>query len=140
MTSSKRKPQSPRRPAKPRPRFPRSALSLLRDSRMLGIRAGKEPHRFTGIWFVVVNDRVFVRPWYDNPSGWHRAISIDPRGTILVSNREIPIRARKTRSERLFDAVDAAYAEKYTTKASLKWVKGFSLPRRRKTTTELLPR
>ena len=37
-------------------------------------------------------------------AGWHRAFSSDPRGTILVSNREIPVRARKTRGERLFDA------------------------------------
>ena len=139
MTKSRQKRRPARRPAKTRPRLLPSVLSLLRDSRMLGIRAGKEPHRFTGIWFVVVKGRAFVRPWYDKHGGWHRAFSSDPRGTILVSNREIPVRARKTRGERLFDAVDAAYAEKYNTRASLKWVKGFSLPRRRKTTTELLP-
>ncbi len=114
-------------------------LSLLRNSRMLGIRAGTEPHRFTGIWFVMAGDRVFVRPWYDKPTGWHRAFANEPRGTILVSGREIPVRARKTRGDRLFDVIDAAYADKYDTKASLKWVRGFSLPRRRKTTTELLP-
>ncbi len=107
---------------------------------MLGIRAGTESHRFTGIWFVMVGGRVFVRPWYDKPRGWRRAFLGEPRGTILVSGREILVRARKTRGERLFDSVDAAYAEKYTTKASLEWVRGFSLPRRRKTTIELLPR
>jgi hypothetical protein len=106
---------------------------------MLGIRAGREPHRFTGIWFVMVGGRVFVRPWYDKHEGWYRAFLRDPHGTISVSGREIPVLARKARGERLFDAVDAAYAEKYDTKASLKWVRGFALARRRKTTTELLP-
>ena len=107
---------------------------------MLGIRAGTEPHRFTGVWFVVVGGRVFVRPWNDKPGGWYRAFLREPRGTISLSGREVPVRARKTRGERLFDAIDAAYAAKYDSKASLKWVRGFSLPRRRKTTTELLPR
>jgi hypothetical protein len=107
---------------------------------MLGIRAGLEPHRFTGIWFVLVRDRLFVRPWNDRAGGWHRAFSKEPRGAILVYGREIPVRARSARGERLFDAVDAAYASKYYTKASLKWVRGFSLPRRRTTTTELVPR
>jgi hypothetical protein len=107
---------------------------------MLRVRAGSDDHRFTGIWFVLVGDRLFVRPWNDEPGGWRRAFLSHPLGAILVSEREIPVRARQARGERLFDAVDAAYAEKYDTKASLKWVRGFGLPRRRNTTTELLPR
>lgn len=39
---------------------------------------------------------------------------------------------------RLLDAVDAAYAVKYHTSASRKWVRGFARPRRRATTVELL--
>ncbi len=106
---------------------------------MLGIRAGTEPHRFTFIWFVVVGGRVFVRPWNDKNKGWYRALLREPRGALLAHGREIAVLARKARGERLFDAVDAAYAEKYDSKASLKWVRGFALARRRKTTTELLP-
>jgi hypothetical protein len=120
--------------------FPPRILSLLLGSRMLGIRAGTEPRRFTGVWFVVVAGRVFVRPWNDKPGGWYRAFLREPHGAISMSGREIPVRSRKTRGERLFDAIDAAYAAKYDTKASLKWVRGFALPRRRITTTELLPR
>ena len=107
---------------------------------MLGVRAGTRSHKFTGIWFVVVAGRLFVRPWFDNPEGWRRTFLREPRGKILVSGREIPVSARPSRGERLYDAVDAAYAAKYDTKASQKWVRGFALPRRRKTTTELLPR
>ena len=120
-------------------RFPKRVLSLLRDSRMLRIRAGTE-HRFTGIWFVVVGERLFVRPWFDKPGGWRRALLDEPRGAITLGDREIPVRARPARGERLFDAIDAAYAEKYVTKPSLKYVRGFKTPRRRKTTLELLPR
>lgn len=118
--------------------FPSRTLKLLLESRMLGIRAGDD-HKFTGIWFVVVGNRLFVRPWNDKPTGWHRALLRDRRGAITVGDREIPVRARASRSEALFDAVDAAYASKYHTKGSQKWVRGFATPRRRRTTTELLP-
>jgi len=106
---------------------------------MFSVRAGTEGHKFTGIWFVIVEDRVFVRPWNDKPSGWHAAFLRERGGAVKVGEREIPVRARKVSGERLYDAVDSAYAEKYETKASQKWVRGFATDRRRKTTTELLP-
>ena len=136
--SGKREASKARRSA-PR-RFPKKILSLLRDARMLRIRAGSDAHRFTGIWHVVVRGRVFVRPWFDKPSGWHRAFLREPKGDIEVSGREIAVRARGARGERLRDAVDLAYARKYVTAASRKYVRGFSTARRRETTTELLPR
>src|SRR5262249_37073226 len=93
-------PDSGKRPST----FPPRVLSLLMDSRMLGIRAGSE-HRFTGVWFVLVAGRLFVRPWNDKPTGWHRALLRERRGAITVLKREIPIRARPSRGEGLFDAV-----------------------------------
>lgn len=43
------------------PRFPAGVLAAIRDGKILGIRAGTQPHRFIGIWAVVVEGRVFVR-------------------------------------------------------------------------------
>ena len=122
-----------------RDRFSRSVLALLESSGMLGIRSGTDDHRFTGIWFVVVGDRVFVRPWNDDPDGWRERFRADPRGAISVGGREIAVRARPVRGERLVDAIQAAYGEKYATKGSQKWVRGFATPKRRKTILELLP-
>ena len=126
-------------------RFPRRLVSRLDESGILRIRAGDEAaHRFLGIWVVVVNGRVFVRPWNDEQTGWRQAFLADPghRGAIRLEKDgpDIPVRARPARGERLYDAVDAAYAAKYVTNASQKWVRGFRTPQRRKTTTELLPR
>jgi hypothetical protein len=119
--------------------FSANALTLLRSSREFRIRAG-EAHRFTRIWFVMLGDRLFVRPYYDKATGWYRTFRRDPQGAITVADREIAVRARPARGSKLFDAVDAAYALKYDTKANLKWVRGFHEPSRRRTTTELLPR
>src|SRR5262245_12429089 len=103
-------------------RFPRPELDELAGARILGVRAGTE-HRYTGVWVVVVEGRAFVRSWNDKATGWYRAFGAQPLGSIQLAGREIAVRARQLRSERLRDAVTRAYAEKYNTKASEKWVR-----------------
>jgi hypothetical protein len=119
-------------------RFSRPPLEELAKAKIIGVRAGTE-HRYTGVWVVVVQGRVFVRSWNDKPTGWYRAFQAQPLGSIQLAGQEIAIRARQLRGERLRDAVTRAYAEKYDTKASEKWVRGFGEPHRLATTLELLP-
>jgi hypothetical protein len=120
--------------------FSKPVLDSLDAAKILGVRAGTE-HKFTGVWVVVVDARVFVRSWNDKPTGWYRAFVEEPVGTIQTpGGPEIPVRAKKVRGERLLDSIDAAYAEKYHTPASLKWVRGFKADRRRATTLEFTPR
>jgi hypothetical protein len=119
-------------------RFSGPALDDLAKAKILGVRAGIE-HRYTGVWVVVVEGRVCVRSWNDKPTGWYRAFLAQPRGSIRLAGREIAIRARRLRGERLRDAVTQAYATKYDTKASEKWVRGFAEAHRCATTLELLP-
>jgi hypothetical protein len=121
-------------------RLSKPTLARLAESKIIGVRAGVTDHRFLGVWVVVVGDRAFVRSWNDKPGGWFRAFLDEPRGTLQVGDRMVRVRARPVRSERVLDAVDAAYREKYHTPGALKYVRGFRLPRRRKTTMELGPR
>lgn len=120
-------------------RFSKSIIDAIREGKILGIRAGTKPHRVIGIWAVVVEGRVFVRSWSLKPRSWWRTFLEEPRGIIVVNDREIKVRPVFTRSERLKKAVDRAYAEKYNTPGSLHFVKGFKNKRRRDTTTELVP-
>lgn len=124
---------------KPGRRFPDAVLSALGGGRILGIRAGTAPHRFIGIWMVVVERRLFVRSWSIKPRSWYRTFLEEPRGTIQVGGREIAVRAVHTRSERLKKLVDEAYAAKYDTPGSLQYVRGFRQKKRRDTTMELMP-
>jgi hypothetical protein len=119
-------------------RFSGPALEELAKAKIVGVRAGTE-HRYTGVWVVVVAGRVFVRSWNDKLTGWYRAFQAQPLGSVQLAGREIAIRARRLRGERLRDAVTRAYAGKYDTQASEKWVRGFAEPHRCATTLELLP-
>lgn len=118
--------------------FRDATLDVLRNAKILGVRAGTE-HRFTGVW-LVVEGRLFVRSWNDKPTGWFRAFRREPNGTVQIAGLDIPVRARLTRSARLRDAVTVAFGQKYNTKASRKWVEGFADPARELTTFELVPR
>jgi hypothetical protein len=119
-------------------RFPESVLAELAKAKILGVRAGAS-HRYIGVWVVVSEGRVFVRSWNDKPTGWYRAFLAEPDGSIELGGRELAVRARRTRSERLRRAVSDAYAAKYPTKGSEKWVRGFATPDRESMTLELLP-
>src|SRR3954453_17925009 len=119
-------------------RFSGPVLEELAKAKILGVRAGTQ-HRYTGVWVVVVEGRVFVRSWNDKPTGWYRAFQAQPLGSMQLAGREIVVRARPLRDERLRDAVTRAYADKYNTKASEKWVRGFAEPSRAAATLELLP-
>lgn len=120
-------------------RLPRDVVAAVRDSQIVGIRAGTQPHRFIGVWAVVVEGRVFVRSWSLKPRSWFRTFLDDPRGALQVAGREIPVRPVRTRSERLKDAVSRAYLEKYSTPGSVKYARDLGRAKSRDSTTELVP-
>jgi len=119
--------------------FKADIVEALRKAKILGVRAGAE-HRYTGVWVVVVDDRVFARSWSDKPTGWFRAFKKEPAGTLQVGAREIAVQGKVVRGARVLDAVTAAFAEKYNTKGSQKWVEGFAEPERVVNTIEFVPR
>ena len=121
-------------------RLPTALVAAIDRAQILGIRAGaRTDHRFVGIWPVVVAGRVFARSWTQKPNGWFRTLMDDPRGTIQVGARRTRIRAVRVRSERIRDAIERAYAAKYATPGSKKYVRGFRTRRRRDTTVEFVP-
>ena len=119
-------------------KFTEDVVEVLRNAKILGVRAGME-HRYTGVWVVVVNGRVFVRSWSDKPTGWFRAFRKQPSGMIQAAKLELPVRARFSHGKSIRHAVTVAFSEKYNTKGSRKWVEGFAEPEREATTLEFIP-
>lgn len=119
--------------------LPQTIVAAIDASAILGVRAGAgTTHRFIGIWPVAIGRRVFARSWSLKPGGWYRTFLEDPRGTIQVGSRKVSIRAVPVKSERIRDAVEAAYAVKYPTPGSRKFVRGFRTKRRREATMEFV--
>jgi hypothetical protein len=124
-----------------RPGFPPAVVAAIDRAQILGVRAGaRSQHRFIGVWPVVVNGRVYARSWSLKAGGWYRTFLTDPLGAIQVGKRTIRVRVVPVRSERIRDAVERAYADKYPTRGSQTYVRGFRTKRRREATVEFLPR
>ena len=122
-------------------RLPRSVVAAIDGTSYLGVRAGaRSDHRFIAIWPVVIAGRVFGRSWTLRPGGWYRTFVDDPLGAIQVGTRVVRVRALRVRSARILDAIERAYAEKYATPGSRKYVRGFRTARRRAATVEFVRR
>ena len=94
--------------------LPRPVVAAIDASKIFGVRAGaRSDHRFTGVWPIVLEGRVFARSWTLKPEGWYRTFLEDPRGAIQIGERLVQIRAVRVKSERLLKAIEKAYAEKY---------------------------
>jgi hypothetical protein len=119
--------------------FSRAAVAAIDAAKIMGIRAGTD-HKFIGVWPVVVDGRVFARSWGVSRDGWYHAFVEEANGSIQIGEREIRVRGLRLRGERIRDKVEEAYAAKYTTTASQKWVRGFRTDRRRAATIEFVPR
>ena len=70
-------------------RLPADVVAWIAKSKILGIRAGSQPHRIIGIWVVVVERRVFVRSWSMKERSWWRTFLEDPTGVIEVDGKQI---------------------------------------------------
>ena len=120
-------------------RFDEAIVEAARKAKIVGVRAGTE-HRYTGVWVVVVEGRVFVRSWNDKPTGWFQAFRKQPTGMLQLASLELAVRGKAVRSARIRDAVTKALGEKYNTKGSQQWVKGFAEAERVVNTLEFVPR
>jgi len=114
-------------------------VEVARKAKIAGVRAGTE-HRYTGVWIVVIEDRLFVRSWNDKPTGWFQAFRKQSSGMLQLGELEIGVRCKLVHSSRLRDAVTKAFGEKYNTKGSQQWVQGFAEPERLVNTLEFVPR
>ncbi len=119
--------------------FKRDAITAIDQGKSIRIKAGTKPHRFIGIWAVVVEGRVFVRSWSLKRRSWYRTFLEDPLGVIQIGSRKIDVCAIRKRSERLKDAVDRAYLQKYDTPGSIRYARDLGCEKSRGTTIELVP-
>jgi len=122
-----------------RSQFPSDLLRALNDSKMIRVCAGTGAHRFIGIWFVMVANRLISRSWRIKPDGWYRTFLKQPRGAIQVGKVRIAVRAVHIRSKSLKDAVDRAYLEKYNSGGEVKYTKDLVTEKSRATTLQFVP-
>jgi hypothetical protein len=94
--------------------FDADVLDALRRRKEVGIRTGRNQRPVT-IWIVVVDDAVFVRSVRGPLGKWYIAARADGEATLVIDQRELPVRATPAPDPADVAAVSRAILSKYAT-------------------------
>lgn len=122
-------------------KFSKTFLKFISETQITSVRAGKDRGKFTGIWMVVVKDRIFGRSYYGAERSWYTALLNGDKGDIKCGNEIIPVKGFKPADIiTITKAINKAYEKKYLVKAyNKKWVDGLCEPERVARTMEFIP-
>ena len=109
-------------------KFSKSFLKCINDTQITSVRVGDGRDKFTGIWMVVVKDRIFGRSYYGAERSWYTALLKGDNGEIKCVKEIIPVKGVKPSDlDAINKAINKAYEKKYLVKAyNKKWVDGLA--------------
>lgn len=121
-------------------KFSKVFLKCINETQITSVRTGKDRTKFTGIWMVVVKDRIFGRSYYGAERSWYTALLNVGHGDIKCGNEIIPIKGLKPPDiKTITKVINEAYEKKYLVKAyNKKWVDGLCEPERVARTMEFI--
>jgi len=122
-------------------KFSKAFLKCINDTQITSVRAGKGRDKFTGIWMVVVKERIFGRSYYGAERSWYTTLLKGHNGEIKCGDEIIPVKGLKPADIGTINkAINKAYEKKYMIRASNKiWVDGLAAPERVARTMEFIP-
>jgi hypothetical protein len=122
-------------------KFSKAFLKCISETQITSVRVGIGRNKFTGIWMVVVKDRIFGRSYYGAERSWFTALLNGDNGEIKCGKEIIPVKGVKPADiDAINKAINKAYEKKYLIKAfNKKWTDGLAEPERVARTMEFLP-
>lgn len=121
-------------------KFTESFLECIKARSITSLRSGKDHPKFTVIWMVVAENRIFGRSYYLKDRSWHNTFLREESGEIKCGDVIVKVRGVKPRlSARLTESINAAYEAKYAGKPHNRvWVDGLKHPDRVARTMEFV--
>ena len=122
-------------------KFSKAFLKCIAKTQITSVRVGDGRDKFTGIWMVVVKDRIFGRSYYGAEKSWYNALINGDTGDIKCEKEILPVKGLKSADINIITkAINKAYEKKYLVKAyNKKWVDGLCEPERVARTMEFIP-
>ncbi|HTS44476.1 MAG TPA: DUF2255 family protein [Puia sp.] len=121
--------------------FKKEILDFIRQKEVIGVRTGVDRTKFTKIWMVVVDKRVFGRSYYLSERSWYAGFLEFKKGNIQCGNAIVQVKGVKPKDlKTITTSVNKAYEQKYLVKAfNKKWVDGIKETERVARTMEFIP-
>ena len=122
-------------------KFSKSFLNCINETQITNVRAGKGREKFTGIWMVEVDGRIFARSYNLSERSWYTALLNGDNGDIKCGKEIIPVKGLKPPDiNTITETINKAYEKKYLVKGyNKKWVDGLCEPGRVARTMEFIP-
>lgn len=122
--------------------FSATFLKCIREKEINHVRAGEARTKFTGIWMVEVDGRIFARSYYLNERSWYSTLLDGEPGDIKCAAMVVPVTGiRPTDLRKITPSVNKAYEAKYNVKPhNKKWVDGLCEASRVEKTIEFVCR
>jgi len=122
-------------------KFSKAFLKCIDETQITSVRAGKDRTKFTGIWMVEVEGRIFARSYSLSDRSWYTTFLNSDKGDIKCGKEIILVKGVKPADiNTITEAINKAYEKKYLVKAyNKKWVDGLSQPERVERTMEFIP-
>lgn len=122
-------------------KFSKAFLQCINETQITSVRVGKGRDKFTGIWMVVVKDRIFGRSYYGAERSWYTSLLNGDNGEIKCVKEIMLIKGVKPSDINTVNkAISKAYETKYLVKAyNKKWVDGLAEPEQVARTIEFIP-
>src|ERR1044072_1951103 len=99
-------------------KFSKAFLKCISETQITSVRAGEGREKFTGIWMVVVDERIFARSYQLSERSWYTALSSGDSGDIKCGKEVVPIKGSKPADIKIITrAINKAYEKKYLVKA-----------------------
>ena len=76
-------------------KFSKAFLKCINETQITSVRASKGRDKFTGIWMVVVKDRIFGRSYYGADRSWYTAFLNGDNGDLKCGKEILPIKGLK---------------------------------------------
>ena len=121
--------------------FSKAFLKCINETQVASLRAGKDREKFTGIWMVEVDGRVFGRSYFFSKRSWYTAFLNGNNGDIKCGKEIIPVKGLKPADNNVIAvAINKAYEKKYLVAShNKKWVDGLAESERVARTMEFIP-
>ncbi|HET9825235.1 MAG TPA: DUF2255 family protein [Chitinophagaceae bacterium] len=122
-------------------KFSKAFLKCINETQITSVRAGKDRTKFTGIWMVAIDGRIFGRSYYGAGRSWYTTLIQGDDGDIKCGKEIISIKGVKPKDlKAVTEPINRAYKKKYLVKSSNKqWVDGLCEPERVERTMEFVP-
>jgi hypothetical protein len=121
--------------------FSKAFLKCINETQITSVRAGKGREKFTGIWMVVVEGRIFARSYTLSERSWYTTLLDGDTGDIKCGKEIVAVKGSKPLDiKTITEAINKAYEKKYLVKSyNKKWVDGLAEPGRVARTMEFIP-